>query len=113
MRILLAVAALGLLAYLGFAAFPEIAVTSAPDTPDAIIFLDPAQPDGFQAEQFFRSRGMNVLVRDVSTDATARAEYVRRGARGLPMIIIRGDQLDGFRQWEAERLLDSHARRAN
>jgi hypothetical protein len=111
MRVLLLIAALGALAYVGLVGLPDIGSSAAPQGPDVIIFFDPAAPEGYQAERFFRSRGLSVQLRDISADAVARAEHVRRGARELPMILIDRQQLDGFREWEAERILDQRKRK--
>lgn len=110
MRVLLIIAALGLLAYIGLAGLPELSSEPSISAPDAIIFMDAAMPEGYQAERFFRSRGLTVQMRDIGSDAAARAEYVRRGARELPMILLGSDRMDGFREWEAERILDQRKR---
>jgi hypothetical protein len=113
MRPLAVLALLGLLAFAGLQ-LPGLLASPPPGRPSApqvTVFGAPSAPDTWAAEAFFRKRGFVVHVRDVTTDAAARAEHVRLGSGALPTILVGGEQLEGFREWEVERILDRMARK--
>jgi len=111
MRTLLVVALLGLFAYLGLHGLPHLATSPTAQTQEvATIFVDPNDPTAWEAERFFRDRGIQVKLRDIVRDADAHAEYIRRGAGALPVIVFHGQQFEGFRSWEVERVLDQRSR---
>jgi hypothetical protein len=99
---------LGLLAFV-FSQRPSFIFGEQAARPNVLtveVYLDPTQAEGWEAERFFRARGLRVHTRDIMTDADAHKEYIRRGRGPLPMILIGNERLDGFRDWEAQRLLD-------
>lgn len=59
-----------------------------------------------QAKAFFAKRGVRYAERDVDT-AEARAEYDRLGARGVPVILVGRQRMDGFDQGRMESILRS------
>jgi len=59
-----------------------------------------------QAKAFFARRGVRYAERDVDT-ADARGEYDRLGARGVPVILVGRQRMDGFDQGRLESMLRS------
>jgi glutaredoxin len=59
-----------------------------------------------QAKAFFAKRGVRYAERDVDT-ADARSEYERLGARGVPVILVGRQRMDGFDQRRMESMLRS------
>jgi glutaredoxin len=113
MRPLVVLALLGLLAFAGLH-LPDLLTSSPPARPSGppvTVFGAPSAPDTWAAEAFFRRRGFDVRVRDITTDPAARAEHVRLGSGTLPVILVGSERLEGFREWEAERVLDRMARK--
>jgi hypothetical protein len=112
MRPLVVLALLGLLAFAGLR-LPDLLASPPsvrPSSPQVTVLGAPSAPDTWAAEKFFRKRGFAVHVRDITTDPAARAEHVRLGSGALPVILVGSERLEGFREWEAERVLDRMAR---
>jgi len=49
-----------------------------------------------RAKQFLRERGIAFREMDVSASQRARKELQRLGARGVPVLLVGGDRMDGF-----------------
>jgi hypothetical protein len=112
MRILLVLAALGLLAFLGLKGVPFMpAPAGGPGAAEAVLYADSSDGTTWDAERFLQKHGYTVRVRDITVDAAAHAEYIRLGAGELPIILLEGDRVNGFRSWEVERIID-RARRS-
>lgn len=110
MRILLVLAALGLLAFLGLKGMPFMPAPAGAPAAEAVLYADPADAATWEAERFMQRHGYRVRVRDVNVDAAAHAEYIRLGAGELPIILFDGHRVNGFRSWEIERLIDRSRR---
>lgn len=109
MKPLLILSLLGLLAFAGMkgaTALQEPAASRAPAGPPIAIYLDPSDPIGWEAEAFFRGRGLRPEVWDVTQNAHAHAEYIRMGGGPLPVVRIGPERLSGFDRRTAERVLD-------
>jgi hypothetical protein len=114
MKFFLYLVALGLLVLGGTRGWDALESASARPSsagPRVIVYLDPADPAGREAEAFFRNRGLDVEVRNVMQSAPAHAEYVRLGGGPLPLIRVGPERLNGFDRHTAERVLDRLERR--
>ena len=58
-----------------------------------------------QARQHFAKRGVRYDERDVEASAAARREYHQLGARGVPVILVGRQRMDGFDAARMDRLL--------
>ena len=71
-----------------------------------IIFTTPSCPACRAAKMYFRQRNIRFREVDVSRDASAARDMVRRsGQQGVPVIDISGKIVVGFDQPKIERLL--------
>jgi glutaredoxin len=59
-----------------------------------------------QAKAFFAKRGVRYVERDVDT-ADARSEYERLGGRGVPVILVGRQRMDGYDPGRLESMLRS------
>ncbi|MFE8033304.1 glutaredoxin family protein [Thiohalocapsa marina] len=57
-----------------------------------------------RAKAFMRARGIAFRELDVSRSSRARKELERMGARGVPVILIGGERLEGFSEQRFLRL---------
>jgi glutaredoxin 3 len=72
-----------------------------------IVFSTPTCTYCNQAKRYFRERGVRFRDVDVSKDADAARDLVRRsGQQGVPVIDIGGKIVVGFNRPEIDRLLD-------
>ncbi|MGB5835327.1 MAG: glutaredoxin family protein [Thiohalocapsa sp.] len=55
-----------------------------------------------RAKAFMRTRGIAFREMDIGTNPRARKEFGRLSARGVPVVLIGGERLDGF---DLKRLL--------
>jgi glutaredoxin len=58
-----------------------------------------------QAKAYFAQRGQRYEERDVEASAGARREYEQLGARGIPVILVGGQRMDGYDQRRLESML--------
>lgn len=113
MRTLFVLALLGLLAFAGAKGQQYLPSLDSPPSfrgHEVVLYADSGSAEAWEAAEFYRQRGLRVRVRDIRTDATAHAEYVRMGGGELPVSVIGAHRLHGFRSWEAERVLDQLSR---
>jgi glutaredoxin-like YruB-family protein len=72
-----------------------------------IVFSTPTCTYCNQAKRYFRERGVRFRDVDVSKDAQAARDMVRRsGQQGVPVIEIGGKVIVGFNKPEIDRLLE-------
>ncbi|NLX11396.1 MAG: NrdH-redoxin [Chloroflexi bacterium] len=72
-----------------------------------IVFSTPSCPHCTHAKQYLRAKGIRFRDVDVSRDAVAARDMVRRsGQQGVPVIDIGGRIVVGFNRAEVDRLLD-------
>lgn len=62
-------------------------------------------PHCSQAKQYLKRKGLRFKELDIEGDARARRAYERLGARGVPVILIGDQRVDGFDPKRIERLL--------
>ncbi|WP_119072911.1 glutaredoxin domain-containing protein [Aggregatilinea lenta] len=71
-----------------------------------IVFSTPSCPHCNHAKQYLRQQGVRFRDVDVSRDAAAARDMVRRsGQQGVPVIDINGRIVVGFNRAEVDRLL--------
>jgi len=51
-------------------------------------------------------QGVVYAVRDLNTDAAARAEFLRRGFRLPPVVVVNGAAVEGYQPQQLEALLE-------
>ncbi|MFZ5653583.1 MAG: DUF4124 domain-containing protein [Pseudomonadota bacterium] len=73
-------------------------VPARPAAPRREVVLYSTQRCGFcrQARAHFRARGIPYTEYDVETTAQGRRDYRRMNGRGVPIILIDGQRMDGF-----------------
>jgi glutaredoxin-like YruB-family protein len=78
----------------------------------AIVYSTPTCPWCARAKEFLEQRRVPFVDIDVSTDAAAAAEMVRRsGQQGVPVIVLGDEVIVGFDRPRIERLLEAGAAR--
>lgn len=76
------------------------------DQPRVLIFTTPTCAFCNMAKKYFRERGVRFTEVDVSRDAAAARDMVRRsGQQGVPVIDIGGKIVVGFDRPKIDRLL--------
>ena len=58
-----------------------------------------------QAKKYLDDKGVSYQERNVSSDPNARKELVAKGYRGVPVIIVDGEEMVGFNKEKLEKLL--------
>lgn len=61
-------------------------------------------------KEFLRELGVPFTLYDVSTDAAARDEFLRRGHRLPPVVVIDGEAVEGFDPARITQLIDDAGR---
>ena len=62
-------------------------------------------PHCHQAKQWLQQRGLRFQELDVERNRRASREFQRLGARGVPVIVVDGQRVDGFDPKRLQRLL--------
>jgi glutaredoxin len=63
-----------------------------------------------QARAYFARAGIAYVEHDVEKSASANAEFKRLGGRGVPLIVVGREKLNGFSEQGFEHLLARAAR---
>nr|WP_299027075.1 glutaredoxin family protein [uncultured Thermanaerothrix sp.] len=80
--------------------------TGTSSQPRVIVFSTPNCPFCNMAKRYLRERGIKFRDVDVSRDAAAARDMVRRsGQQGVPVIDINGNIVVGFDRPKIDRLL--------
>jgi glutaredoxin len=58
-----------------------------------------------QVKAYFATRGLRYDERDVEASASARREYEQLGGRGVPVILVGRQRMDGYDQGRLESML--------
>jgi glutaredoxin len=58
-----------------------------------------------KAREFFARRGITYAELDIEKSPAARAEYDRLGGRGVPLILVGTQRMNGFSQERLARML--------
>jgi glutaredoxin-like YruB-family protein len=81
-------------------------------SPHVVVYSTPTCPWCYRAKEFLSQRGVPFAEKDVSVDATAAAEMVRRsGQQGVPVITVDDQVVVGFDRPRLEKLLAVAGRR--
>jgi glutaredoxin len=96
-------------------AFALAAAAGAPpaqaeSTPDVVMYATSWCPYCAQARAYFARAGIAYVEHDVEKSASANAEFKRLGGRGVPLIVVGREKLNGFSEQGFEHLL-AHAAR--
>lgn len=70
-----------------------------------IVYSSSTCPYCTMVKNFFDSKGINYIEKNVSTDTTARKELMGMGHMGVPVSIIDGTEVVGFDKQKLEDLL--------
>jgi glutaredoxin len=96
-------------------AFALAAAAGAPpaqaeSTPDVVMYATSWCPYCAQARAYFARAGIAYVEHDVEKSARANAAFKRLGGRGVPLIVVGREKLNGFSEQGFEHLL-AHAAR--
>ena len=69
------------------------------------IYTTQSCPYCMQAKAFLSSKGIGYRERDVGSDDGARQEFARLNGRGVPVILVGDQRMDGFDQGRLTNLL--------
>jgi glutaredoxin len=73
--------------------------------PEVIMYATDWCPYCRQAREHFARQGIAYREVDIEKSAAGRAEYDRLGGRGVPLILVGRERLQGFRAESFDRLL--------
>lgn len=96
-------------------AFALAAAAGAPpaqaeSTPEVVMYATSWCPYCAQARAYFARAGIAYVEHDVEKSASANAEFRRLGGRGVPLIVVGREKLNGFSEQGFEHLLARAAR---
>ena len=96
-------------------AFALAAAAGAPpaqaeSTPDVVMYATSWCPYCAQARAYFARAGIAYVEHDVEKSASAHVEFKRLGGRGVPLIVVGREKLNGFSEQGFEHLLARAAR---
>lgn len=57
------------------------------------------------AKEYLQEKGVSYEEKNVSTDPAARKELIQKGYRGVPVIVVNGEEIVGFDKARLEELL--------
>lgn len=96
--------------YGGSAPAADSARVAAASQPEVIMYATDWCPYCRQAREHFARQGIAYREVDIEKSAAGRAEYDRLGGRGVPLILVGSQRLQGFRAESFDRLLRSAGR---
>jgi glutaredoxin 3 len=70
-----------------------------------IMYSTKSCPACVAAKAYFARKGIDYDERDVQTSAAARQEFKNMGGRGVPLIIVGSERMEGFSQDRLDQLL--------
>ena len=96
-------------------AFALAAAAGAPpaqaeSTPEIVMYATSWCPYCAQARAYFARAGIAYVEHDVEKSASAHVEFKRLGGRGVPLIVVGREKLNGFSEQGFEHLLARAAR---
>lgn len=57
------------------------------------------------AKEYLQEKGVSYEEKNISTDPAARKELMQKGYMGVPVIIVKGEEIVGFDKARLEQLL--------
>jgi glutaredoxin len=81
--------------------------TAAPARPEVVMYATDWCPYCKQARQYFARQGIAYREVDIEKSPAGRAEYNRLGGRGVPLIMVGAQRMQGYREESLARLLKS------
>ncbi|EOD00278.1 glutaredoxin family protein [Caldisalinibacter kiritimatiensis] len=73
--------------------------------PNVTIYTSSTCPHCVSAKQYLQQKGVDFTEKNVSTDVSARNELIQMGYRGVPVIVVDGEEILGFDRNRLEQLL--------
>jgi glutaredoxin len=77
----------------------------AGSTPEVVMYATSWCPYCAQARAYFARAGIAYVEHDVEKSASAKAEFRRLGGRGVPLIVVGREKMNGFSEQGFEHLL--------
>ncbi len=81
------------------------AARSASNRGPVIIYSTSHCPWCVRAKEYFASKGVRYDERDVERSPSARAEFEKLGGKGVPLIMVGDEKMEGFNQQRLDQLL--------
>lgn len=72
---------------------------------NVIIYSTNTWPHCVTAKQYLSGKGINYTEKNVQTDTEARKELLAMGYRGVPVIVVDGEEIVGFDKGRLDQLL--------
>ncbi|RKD31332.1 glutaredoxin family protein [Thermohalobacter berrensis] len=72
---------------------------------DVIVYTSNTCPYCTMAKEYLTEKGVNYIEKNVNEDPEARRELIQKGYRGVPVIIIGGEEIPGFDKERIDSLL--------
>ncbi len=79
-------------------------------TPQVVMYATAWCPYCAQARAYFAQSGIAYVEHDVEKSARAREEFRRLGGRGVPLIVVGRERLNGFSEQGFEDMLAGASR---
>ena len=73
--------------------------------PRVTIFTSNTWPYCISAKQYLSEKGVQFEEKNIQTDSSARRELISMGHRGVPVIVINGEEIVGFNKGRLDQLL--------
>jgi glutaredoxin len=90
---------------IAFAAAAGPAPARAEATPPVVMYATSWCPYCAKAREYFARSGIAYVEHDVEKSASANAEFRRLGGRGVPLIVVGREKLNGFSEQGFEDML--------
>lgn len=90
---------------IAFAAAAHAAPARAEATPPVVMYATAWCQYCAQAREYFARSGIAYIEHDVEKSASANAEFRRLGGRGVPLIVVGREKMNGFSEQGFEDLL--------
>jgi len=78
---------------------------ATPSGKTVVIYSTASCPACVMAKSYFKRKGVPFDERDVNTSPAARAEFEKLGGRGVPLILVGTERMEGFSQRRLDQLL--------
>lgn len=69
------------------------------------IYTSSSCPHCVTTKNYFSSKGINYIEKNVSQDSNAKRELMALGYRSVPIIVINGTKVVGFNKRKIEKLI--------